>query len=140
MHAAGNRRRDLLFKIAEGLQRHDALARSMDPPVIAHTFNIETSYKITPFVSVTPFYRYYTQTAIKYFSPYAQHKTTDQYYTSNYDYSKFDSHFYGAGIRLIPPKGVFGLENFNMLEIRYGHYNRNNGLNSDVVSMNLRFK
>lgn len=106
----------------------------------AHTFNIETSYKITPFVSVTPFYRYYTQTAINYFSSYAQHKTTDQYYTSNYDYSKFDSHFYGAGIRLIPPKGVFGLENFNMLEIRYGHYNRSNELNSDVVSMNLRFK
>ncbi len=106
----------------------------------AHTFNLETSIKFTPFVSLTPFYRYYTQTAIKYFAAYGAHKTTDQYYTSNYDLSTFNSHFFGAGIRLIPPKGVFGSEHFNMLEIRYGHYTKNIGMNSDIVSVNLRFK
>lgn len=106
----------------------------------AHTFSLETSYKITPFVSVTPFYRYYTQTAIKYFAPYQEHLISEPYYTSNYDLSTFHSHFFGAGIRLIPPKGVFQLENFNMLEIRYGHYTKNSGMNSDVISVNLRFK
>ncbi len=106
----------------------------------AHTFNIETVIKFTPFVSVTPFYRYYTQNAVDYFAPYQAHKTNDQYFTSNYDLSKFNSQFYGAGIRLTPPKGVFGLDHFNMLELRYGHYTKNVGMNSDIISMNLRFK
>lgn len=106
----------------------------------AHTFNLETSVKLTPFVSVTPFYRYYTQTAVKYFAGYGAHTASDQYYTSNYDLSKFNSQFFGAGIRLVPPKGVFGIAHLNMLELRYGHYTKNIGMNSDVVSLNLKFK
>jgi len=106
----------------------------------AHTFNIETSIKFTPFVSLTPFYRYYTQTGVKYFAGYGAHTTADQYYTSNYDLSKFNSQYFGAGIRLVPPKGVFGMEHLNMLELRYGHYTKNIGMNSDVVSLNLKFK
>jgi hypothetical protein len=106
----------------------------------AHTANIETSVKVSPFFSVTPFYRYYTQTAVDYFAPYQAHKTTDQYYTSNYDLSKFTSQMYGAGIRLTPPNGVFGFQHLNMLELRYGHYTKNNGMNSDIVSLNLKFK
>lgn len=106
----------------------------------AHTAQLETSFKITPFVSLTPFYRYYTQTAVDYFAPIRTHKTTDQYYTSNYDLAAFNSNFFGAGIRLTPPGGVFGMKRVNMLELRYGHYNRSNGLNSDIISLNLKFK
>jgi hypothetical protein len=60
----------------------------------AHTFELETSIKLTPFVSLTPFYRYYTQTAIKYFAAYGAHSTSDQYFTSNYDLSTFNSNFW----------------------------------------------
>jgi hypothetical protein len=106
----------------------------------SHTADVELSYKITPFFSLSPFYRFYTQTAIDYFAPYAIHKTTDQFYTSNYDLSTFNSNFFGAGFRIAPPKGVFGIKNWNMIEIRYGHYNRTTGLNSDIISLNLRIK
>ena len=106
----------------------------------SHTANIEVPVKITPFLSVSPFYRFYNQTAIKYFSPYQVHTAQDQYYTSNYDLSKFNSNFYGAGIRIAPAKGVFGMKLFNMLELRYGHYSKNIGMNSDIISLNLRFK
>lgn len=106
----------------------------------AHTASLETSVKVSPFLSVTPFYRYYSQTAVDYFAPYAQHKAAEQYYTSNYDLSKFNSSFYGAGIRITPPNGVFHIEKLNMLELRYGHYSRTTGMNSDIISMNLKFK
>lgn len=106
----------------------------------AHTANIETSVKLTPFFSITPFYRYYVQTAVKYFAPYEAHSRGEQYYTSNYDLSAFTSNFYGVGFRIIPPKGVFGMEHFNMLEIRYGHYTRTNGLQSNIVTLNIRIK
>jgi hypothetical protein len=106
----------------------------------AHTANIETSVKVTPFLSVTPFYRYYIQSAVKYFAPYEVHSSAEEYYTSNYDLSKFTSGFYGAGFRIIPPKGVFGIEHFNMLELRYGHYQKSNGMQSNIVSLNIRIK
>jgi hypothetical protein len=106
----------------------------------AHTANLETVIKISPFFSVSPYYRYYAQSAVNYFAPYQQHKPTDQYYTSNYDLSKFASHMFGAGIRLTPPGGILGMQHLDMLEFRYGHYTRNNGMNSDIVSLNLRFR
>jgi hypothetical protein len=55
----------------------------------SNTFSLETPVKISPFVSVSPFYRYYSQTAAKYFAPYQQHTAFDDFYTSNYDLSKF---------------------------------------------------
>jgi hypothetical protein len=106
----------------------------------SHTINLEVPVKITPFVSVIPFYRYYTQTAVDYFAPYRTHTLTEQYYTSNYDLSKFNSNFYGGGIKLIPERGVFGIRRLNTLELRYGHYTRSNSLNSDIVTLNLKFK
>lgn len=106
----------------------------------AHTADIEVPIKITPFLSVSPFYRFYTQTAIKYFAPYKQYDAQDQYYTSNYDLSKFNSSFLGAGIRIAPPKGILGIQNFGMIELRYGHYTRTSGLNANIISMNIKFK
>ncbi|WP_343658345.1 DUF3570 domain-containing protein [Chryseobacterium sp.] len=108
--------------------------------VRSNTFNIETPVKISPFVSVSPFYRYYSQKGTKYFAPYEQHTAFDDYYTSNYDLSTFNSNFYGAGIRLSPKNGLFGIERLNMLEIRYGHYTKSVGMSSDIISLNLRFK
>lgn len=106
----------------------------------SNTLSIETPVKISPFISISPFYRYYSQTGTKYFAPYQEHTAFDDFYTSNYDLSKFDSHFYGAGIRFNPKNGLFGIERLNMLEIRYGHYTKSIGMKSDIISLNLRFK
>jgi hypothetical protein len=106
----------------------------------SNTANLEIAYKISPFLSIAPFYRYYNQTAAKYFAPYGTHSPTDQYYTSNYEYAKFQSSFFGVGFRIAPPKGVLGYQNLHDLEIRYGHYAQTTGLSSDVISINLGFK
>ena len=106
----------------------------------AHTAEIETPFKITPFVSISPFYRYYTQTSVDFFSGYAAHSKAEQFYTSDYDLSKFNSHFGGAGLRIISPDGILGIKKFNMLELRYGHYSRQTGLVSNILSLNVKFK
>jgi hypothetical protein len=108
--------------------------------ITSHTIDLETAIKITPFFSVAPFYRFYTQTAVNYFAPYKMHAPTDQYYTSDYDLSAFHSNFIGTGFRISPPKGILGEQNWSMLEIRYGHYMQSNTLNSDIISLNLKFK
>lgn len=106
----------------------------------AHTVELETSVKVSPFLSITPFYRFYKQTAVDYFAPYKVHTAADQYFTSNYDLSAFKSNFFGAGFRIVPPKGVFGVQRLNMLELRYGHYKKDYGMNANIVSLNLKFK
>ena len=108
--------------------------------VKAHTASLEIPYKVSPFVSVTPFYRYYVQTAAKYFAPYKVHQLADQYYTSNYDLSAFTSQFVGVNIRITPEKGVFHIPYFSMVEFRYGHYFQSTGLVANNVGINLRFK
>lgn len=106
----------------------------------AHTAEMELPVKINAFFSISPFYRYYTQTAAKYFAPYQSHTIADQYYNSNYDLSKFNSNFYGAGIRFAPPKGILGLQRLSMLEVRYGHYSKNIQMSSDIISLNIKYK
>jgi Protein of unknown function (DUF3570) len=106
----------------------------------ANTANLEIAYKISPFFSISPFYRFYAQTAAKYFAPFEVHKPTDEYYTSNYEYAQFQSSFYGIGFRLVPPTGVFGWQNLHDMEIRYGHYSQTTDLVSDVISVSLGFK
>jgi hypothetical protein len=106
----------------------------------SNTAGFEMPIKITPFFSISPFYRYYDQTAAKYFAPYKEHSPTDEYYTSNYAYAKFQANFYGVGFRFAPPKGVLGWQSLHDLEIRYGHYTQTTDLVSSVVSLSLGFK
>jgi Protein of unknown function (DUF3570) len=107
--------------------------------LISNTFNFEVPVKITPFFSISPFYRFYMQTAVNYFAPYAVHSVNDTYYTSNYELSAFKSNLFGAGLRLAPPKGVF-INSLRTLEIRYAHYMQTTNLNANIISLNLVFK
>lgn len=105
----------------------------------AHTANIELPIKITPFFSVSPFYRYYIQTAVKYFAAYGKHTSQDQFYTSNYALSGLTSNYLGTGLRLAPPDGILKTH-LSSLEIRYGHYMQSTDLNSNIISFEFKFK
>ncbi len=106
----------------------------------AHTAELEIPVKITPFFSVSPFYRYYTQTGVKYFAGYQQHALSEEFYTSDYDLSTLTSNMVGLGVRYAPPGGIAGVSRFNALELRYGHYERSTGLSADIFSLLLKFK
>lgn len=106
----------------------------------AHTANLETVVKVSPFFSVTPFYRFYRQSGVDYFQPYGKHDSSNAFYTSNYDLSPFNSHFFGTGIRLAPPGGVFKIARLNSVELRYGHYTRSNDLQSNIITLGLKYK
>lgn len=106
----------------------------------SNSLQLETVVKITPFFSITPFYRFYQQTGSTYFAAYREHTAADNYYSSNYALSAFNSNFFGAGIRLAPPKGVIRIIRLNSLELRYGHYQRTTDMNANIISLNLSFK
>ena len=105
----------------------------------SHTASLEVPYKITPFFSIAPYYRYYIQTAANYFAAYGEHKTTDGYFTSNYAYSAFSSGYAGVNVRIAPPKGLFN-SMLSTLEIRYGHYTQTTQLSANVITFAFTFK
>ena len=107
--------------------------------VRSHTASLEVPIKVTPFFSISPFYRYYIQSASTYFAPYKVHTPADEYYTSNYALSAFSGQYFGTGIRLAPPGGI-GNGHLSMIEIRYGHYTETTNLVSNLIGLNLTFK
>ena len=106
----------------------------------ANTASLEIPYKITPFFSISPFYRYYQQTASDYFAPYRKHLTSDTYYTSNYDLSAFNSQYYGVNVKITSDKGLLNMRAFNTLELRYGRYKQTTGLTANNIGISLKFK
>lgn len=111
-----------------------------DWKLTAHTADLEIPVKISPFFSISPFYRYYEQQGTKYFNTYGTHNASELFYTSNFDLSTFNSNFFGAGLKFTPPKGVLGIKHFNTVEIRYGHYTKTTQMTSDIVSIHLKYK
>ena len=106
----------------------------------AQSIELETPYKITPFFSLSPFYRFYTQTAAKQFAGFQAHVSQDNFYTSDYDLSKFTSQYAGLNLRFTSVNGILGMKKLNTFELRYGHYNRSNGLNSNNITLALKIK
>lgn len=107
----------------------------------SHTFSFEPSYKLSAFSSISIPYRFYTQSAADYFQPIFLHGLEEEYYTSDYDLSKFSSHMIGLGYKITDAdKGIFHIKRINSLELRYGFYSRDNGLDSHIVTLALRFK
>jgi hypothetical protein len=113
----------------------------------SHTFNVELPIKITRFISVYPFYRYYTQTAASWFKPFGEHNLQEEYYTSDYDLSGFNSNKLGLGARISPPMGLFRSQKSGKnkasalkgIEMRLGRYNRSDGLRSFIFSFGMNF-
>ena len=108
--------------------------------VKAHSVSLEAPYKLSPFVSISPFVRFHTQTASNYFAPYMQHKSTDRFYTSNYEYAALQSKYIGINFRAAPTKGILGAQKFSMIELRVGHYVQTTGLEANNIGLNFRFK
>lgn len=109
--------------------------------VTSHTASIELPVKISDKFTLYPTYRYYIQTAADYFAPYEQLLSTDEFYTSDYDLSKFDANQFGFGISYtdIFTKGKiwrFGLKN---VDLKYSSYKRNTGLTAGIISAGVKF-
>jgi hypothetical protein len=108
--------------------------------LMAHTFSLEVPVKITPLLSLGPVYRFYTQTAAKQFAPSRQHLVSDEFYTSDYDLSKFISHLMGLNFRKVSVDGILGIKKWNILELRYSYYYRTTRLSAHSITLVAKFK
>lgn len=107
----------------------------------SHTLSFELPYKFNDSFTFYPMYRFYTQTASKFFAPYEQHLSTEQYYTSDYDLSGFSANQFGVGATYNDPLMSFGLFYLGLksIDFRYNHYMRTDGLRANIVSVSFKF-
>ncbi len=107
----------------------------------SHTANVELPIKISEKFTLYPTYRYYQQTAADYFAPYEQNLSTQEFYTSDYDLSKFDSNQYGLGIKYtdVFTKAKIYTFGIKTVDLRYNNYSRSDGLNSGIISFGIKF-
>jgi hypothetical protein len=109
--------------------------------ITAHTASIEMPIKLTDKFTISPMYRYYTQTQSKYFAPFEKHLSTEEFYTSDYDLSSFNANQYGLGVSytdIFTSSKIwkFGLKN---IDFRFNHYDRSDGLSSNIASLGFKF-
>jgi len=109
--------------------------------VQSHTASIELPVKLSDKFTVFPMYRYYTQTASKYYAPYETHLSTEQFYTSDADLATFNANQYGFGVSYtdIFTAGriwKFGLKN---IDFRFNHYKRSDNLTANIASIAFKF-
>ncbi|MGA1226645.1 MAG: DUF3570 domain-containing protein [Tamlana sp.] len=109
--------------------------------ITGHTINAELAVKLGQKFTVYPNYRFYTQTAADYFAPFEQHQSTEEFYTSDFDLSRFSASQIGLGLKytdIFTKSHIwkFGLKN---LTLDYNYYNRSTGLNAHIVSFGADF-
>lgn len=109
--------------------------------ITAHTAEVELPIKITRAIAVIPTYRYYTQTAADYFSEYNTHLSTQEFYTADYDLSKFNSNQYGLGFRYTDIFTKLKILKFGLksIDIKYSSYIRSDGLKANILSGGAKF-
>ena len=109
--------------------------------ISAHTASIELPIKLSDKITFFPMFRYYTQTQSKYFAPFENHISTEEYYTSDYDLSTFNSNQYGFGagyVDIFTATKIFGFGIKN-IDFRFNHYTRSDGLESNIATLGFKF-
>ena len=143
---------DSRFKIPVGIRLHYYLNEIIslrtyyryyydDWGIRSHTANVELPIKISSKFTLYPTYRYYNQTAADYFAPFDENLSTNQYYTSDYDLSKFTANQYGFGISYTDIFSTSHIWKFGLksIDLKYNNYARNTGLKANIISAGIKF-
>ncbi|MEM7162298.1 MAG: DUF3570 domain-containing protein [Bacteroidota bacterium] len=110
-----------------------------------NTAEITVPIKISQTFRIYPFYRYHDQGAADYFAPFQVHTGIEEFYTSDFDLSTFESHKYGLGISYAP---LYGLGRFKYskdkvaliksLDLRVTQYDRSDGLTATMGTLGFQ--
>ncbi|WP_282016674.1 DUF3570 domain-containing protein [Marinifilum flexuosum] len=118
--------------------------------ISAHTASIELPMMISQSFIISPFFRYHTQTTADDFYEFGQASAinTPEFYTSDYDLSNFDSYKVGVGFQYSPVMGIGKFKSpfrkgkvaqFKSVGLRTAYYDRSDGLNAWLVSLDFGF-
>lgn len=105
------------------------------------TANVEVPIKVSRKFTLRPAYRYYTQTAADYFAGFDEHLSTSEFYTSDFDLSKFTANQYSFGITYTDILTSTKLWRFGLksVDLTFSSYERDNGFTAVQAALGLKF-
>lgn len=101
----------------------------------AFSLENETIIKVNSKLAIIPNIRFYSQTSSKYFNEYLKNSIEQNYYTSDFDLSKFKTYNVGIGIKYKSEKIRDNIVISNSFMIRYNFLERSNNLNAHSISI-----
>ncbi|MGO3718404.1 MAG: DUF3570 domain-containing protein [Mesonia hippocampi] len=109
--------------------------------ITSHTASIEMPVKITDKFTLYPSYRFYNQTAADYFRPYERALSTDEFYTSDYDLSKYSANQIGFGISYtdIFAKAHIWKLGLKSIDLKFYQYDRDTSFSSSIITAGFKF-
>ena len=107
--------------------------------IIANAIEIEGALKIVPQFTVGSFFRFYHQSASRYFKPYKEHQTDENFYTCDYDLSRFNSYKAGVSLKFFPISKMQKKIFFENILLRYSFYYRSNHLQAHTATFAFTF-
>ena len=107
----------------------------------SHTASMEIPLKLTERFTIYPSYRFYNQSAADYFAPYETHLSTSEFYTSDYDLSKYSANQLGLGVSYTDIFTALHIWKFGLksVDIKFYNYDRNTTFSSQIVTAGLKF-
>lgn len=107
----------------------------------SHTASVEVPIKLTDKFMVYPSYRFYQQSAADYFFGYEEAFSTDTFYTSDYDLSKYSANQFGMGVSytdIFTKMHVWKL-GLKSIDVKFYKYDRNTTFSSSIVTAGFKF-
>jgi len=108
--------------------------------ILAMAVENETAIKLNMAYTILSNVRFYTQRGTEYFAPYKAHTTVEEFYTSDYDLSDYQTYSAGCGLKFSPYEKFGKRAQFNTLILRYNFMHRTNGLNAHIMSLSMQLE
>ncbi len=107
----------------------------------SHTASIEIPIKISDKFTLYPTYRFYNQTQADYFAPYNAHLSSADFFTSDFDLSKYFANQYGFGVTYTDIFTNFRIWKVGLksVDLRLQQYERNTGLKATNIAIGFSF-
>ncbi|CAM4415870.1 DUF3570 domain-containing protein [Zobellia nedashkovskayae] len=107
----------------------------------SHTASLEASVKLSDKFTLYPSYRFYNQSAADYFAPYESHLSTEEYYTSDYDLSKYSANQYGLGISYTDIFTKMHISKYGLksIDLKFYQYDRDTSFSSSIITAGVKF-
>lgn len=107
----------------------------------SHTASVEVPIKLSDKFTVYPSYRYYHQTAADYFFEYEEALSTDTFYTSDYDLSKYSANQFGMGVSytdIFTKMHIWKL-GLKSIDLKFYKYDRDTTFSSSIITAGFKF-
>lgn len=99
------------------------------------SFENETAFKISTSLTLTPQIRIAIQQGSRYFAGYKEHKSSERYFTSDYDLSKFQNLSAGGSILYRPSENLSRKLWIQSLRLHYHYNHRSNNLVGHIFAL-----